>query len=91
VLASKLSGDEARQLDQQISIQELDVSAAEGKVKTAAGADGINNAFVKQFWQYFRVPLHNYMNCCFRKGALTSNFSTANIKLIPKKGDLTNI
>jgi hypothetical protein len=91
VIASKLSREEAALLDQPVSIQELDESAAEGKVRTAAGADGINNAFVKHFWQYFRCPLLNYMNCCFRKKTLTSNFATANIKLIPKKGDLSNI
>jgi exonuclease III len=86
-----LSQDERQQLDSPITIQELDVAADQGDVNTAAGADGISNAFVKRFWNFFREPLFDYMTCCFRKKKLTDNFATANIKLIPKKGCKKNI
>jgi hypothetical protein len=33
----------------------------------------------------------NYANFCFEAGRLTTNFRSASIKLIPKKGDLTSI
>jgi hypothetical protein len=67
VLNSKLSADEAHSLDSPISLQELDTAAEEGDVRTAAGADGVSNAFVKKFWSFFRKPLYDYMHCCFRK------------------------
>ncbi len=38
-----------------------------------------------------RIPLLNYSNYCFEVGHLTTNFRSALIKLIPKKGDLSSI
>jgi hypothetical protein len=60
-------------------------------MRSAPGIDGINNRFIKKFWFFFREPLCEYFECCRRKGKLTDTFSTALIKLIPKKGDNTLI
>jgi hypothetical protein len=73
-----------------ISIEELDISAAQGN-RSAAGLDGINNCFIKKFWHLLRIPLHRYINHCHLRGTLTQSFRTASIKLIPKKGDCTKL
>jgi exonuclease III len=88
---SKLNAFESNALNVPLSLFELDVSAEEGNEKTAAGPDGISNAFVKKFWQHFRIPLHANITFCFNRKRLPDNFATANIRLIPKKGDKKNI
>ena len=56
-----------------------------------AGIDRLSTRFIAKFWKFFRVPLFNYANCCFRKGTLTDTFKSATIRLIPKKGEISNI
>ncbi len=77
-------------LEEPISIQELDLSASQGN-KSAAGMDGINNCFIKKFWHYLRTPLHRYVLFCHGTGTLSQSFKTASIKLIPKKGDTSKL
>jgi exonuclease III len=91
VLGCKLTPEERARLEDDISIEELDNSVLGCKLLSAGGQDGFNNTFIKKFWPMFRKPLHNYMLSCFRKKALTNNFRTACIKLIPKKGDTASI
>jgi hypothetical protein len=73
-----------------ISLNELDISAGEGN-RSASGMDGISNCFIKRYWEFLRLPLYRYVTYCHEKGKLTQNFSSASIKLIPKKGDATKI
>jgi hypothetical protein len=47
--------------------------------------------FIKKYWQYFFIPLFNYANTCLDKRMLTTNFRSACIKLIPKKGNLGDL
>jgi hypothetical protein len=91
VLDCKISDRESALLDRDISLLELDSAVKDGKLRTASGMDGFSNFFIKKFWSHLRIPLHNYALCCFRKGQLTENFSTASVRLIPKKGDTTRI
>ncbi len=88
---SKLPLNIANSLEAPLSVDELDVSRKECKSNTAPGIDGISYAFIKKFWSILRIPLTNYANSCFEKQSLTTNFKTAAIKLIPKKGDPTQI
>ncbi len=74
-----------------MSIDELDASINKAKLNSAPGIDGISNRFIKEFWEFLRVPLHRYAMCCFEKGELTSNFRSSKIRLIPKKGDCSKI
>jgi hypothetical protein len=60
-------------------------------LRSAPGVDGLSNAFIKKYWHFFRTPLFNYANECFVKKRLTQNFRSASIKLIPKKGDFTQL
>jgi hypothetical protein len=76
---SKLNVDEKTRLDAPLSLQELDDSMDKCNLKSAAGNDGFSNKL--------RYLLFNYANHCFNTGILTHNFRSANIKLIPKKGD----
>jgi exonuclease III len=85
-LASKLSEVESRDLDQPLSIAELDSALRQANSKSAPGLDGLNMGFITKFWDIFRIPLLNYSNTCFEKGSLTPTFRSAGVRLIPKKG-----
>ncbi len=88
---SILTDPESVEIDGPPTIEELDLSIEKCNVRSAPGIDGLSNAFIKKYWHYFRIPLLKYANTCFEKKILTSNFRAAAIKLIPKKGDITNI
>jgi hypothetical protein len=84
---SKLSQNERETLDSPLTLAELDDSMEACNIRSAPGIDGLSNAFIKKYWQFFRVPLFNYAIECFYKKRLTQNFRSASIKLIPKEGD----
>ncbi len=89
-LDSKIPQDISENFENQLTIEELDKSAEQGN-RSASGRDGLSNCFIKKYWEYLRVPLHRYTTCCHVKGKLTQNFSSATIKLIPKKGDTSQL
>jgi hypothetical protein len=91
VVASKISDEEKLILDRSLSIAELDLAVSKAKLNSAPGFDGISNRFIKDFWEFFRVPLHTYALCCLEKGELACNFRSSKIRLIPKKGDTSKI
>jgi hypothetical protein len=91
VIGSKISENEKNFLDRQLPMTEFDRAMDTCNKKSALGTDGLSNNFTRCFWQYLRVPLLKYANCCFEKGNLTNSFRTAKIRLIPKKGDLKKI
>jgi exonuclease III len=91
VVESKLTEEERDLLDRPLSIIELDESVRKLNLKSAPGIDGVSNKFISKFWPYFREPLHRYASDCVRKGSLTETFRTAIIRLIPKKGDTTQL
>jgi exonuclease III len=84
---SKLSQDEADWLDSPLTLAELDISVKKGKLRSAPGADGFSNRLIQKCWPYLRQPFFKYANFCYDTGILTHNFRSANIRLIPKKGD----
>jgi hypothetical protein len=86
VADSKLTEAKRIELEQAVTIKELDLSASQGN-KSSAGMDGLSNCFIKKFWPLLRKPLHRYLMECLRKGRLTDLFRTAKIRIIPKKGD----
>jgi len=91
VINAKLSNLERDELETEISSMELTKSINNANMSSAPGADGISNKFIKQFWRYFQIPLLKLCRFCFERNELPMVFRTANIKLIPKKGDLTKI
>jgi hypothetical protein len=89
VLNSKLNEEEKAVNELPLDIAELDESVKNLNLKSAPGIDGVSNKFIFKFWTFLREPLHRYALCCIRNGRLTETFSTALIRLIPKKGDTT--
>jgi len=87
VISSRLTDIEKDDLETPITLGELDAALKKSNKKSAPGIDGSSNKLIEKIWSLVRVPLYRYAQCCFRKGRLTASFSTACIKLIPKKGD----
>ena len=85
---AKLNNVEKANLDRNLTIEELDQSIKQAKTKSAPGADGFSNRFIQEFWDIYRVPLFKMIGQCYANNKLTDQFKTANIKLIPKKGNL---
>jgi hypothetical protein len=84
---SKLTDPEQIMLDSPLTLNELDDSLNNCNIRSAAGNDRFSNKLIKLCWKSLRLPLYNYAIHCFNTGILTHNFRSANIKLIPKKGD----
>jgi len=91
VQGSMLTEAERNSLDLPLTIEEIDKSMEKANFKSAPGMDGLSNKFLKKYWRFFRHALHNYATNCFEKNRLTPNFLSASIKLIPKKGDMSNL
>ena len=91
VKASILSETEKRNLDSELEILELDSSLEQSNLKSAPGPDGFSYKFIKSFWKIFRIPLFECAKFGLENGNLPAIFKTANIKLIPKKGETSNI
>jgi hypothetical protein len=88
---SKLSPQEKNELDEPYNILELDKSLELANFKSAPGIDGYSNRFINEFWHIFREPLFKCFQQCLDEACLTENFATAQIRLIPKKGDVTKL
>jgi hypothetical protein len=86
-----LSVEERDRLERPMTVDELDKALRSCNTNSAPGIDGLNNRFIKKFWNFFRQPLFEHTNECIMKGRLTDNFRTALIRLIPKKGDTSMI
>jgi hypothetical protein len=91
VAESKLSQDEKTTLDLPLSMEELNMAVEGANSSSAPGIDSFNTKFIKKFWYIFSIPLHRYAIKCFENGRLTKSFKTAVFKLIPKKGDCSDI
>jgi hypothetical protein len=91
VAGSKLSEDEKTDLESPLGIAELDESVRNLNLRSAPGIDGVSNKFIAKYWIFFREPLHRYATKCIANGRLTETFRTAIIRLIPKKGDTTQL
>jgi hypothetical protein len=91
VRRSRITVQEREELDRPLTLSDLDDSLNSCNLKSAAGADGFSNKLIKKCWHFLRIPLHNYALHCFNSGILTTNFRSACIKLIPKKGDTSKL
>jgi len=91
VLNSKIPENLKNELENPLTIEELDIAVHKLNNKSAAGIDGLSGKLIKKLWFSLRVPLWKYANCCFSKGRLQDTFRSACIKLIPKKGDIMKI
>jgi hypothetical protein len=88
---SKLSQEEKELLDEDLTFEELTQAFQESNLKSATGIDGFRNMFIKNFFYILGRPLFKCCNQCLEEGTLIETFATAQIKLIPKKGDVSKI
>jgi hypothetical protein len=88
---SKLSANESVFLDRPLSLEELDNAMEKANMRSAAGFDGYSMQLIRKGWKFFRYPLKKYFDYCLETGSLTDNFRSACIRLIPKKGDLSDL
>jgi len=80
-----LNEEEKIRLEADVTIGELDEAVEKINLGSAPGIDGLNNRFIKKFWNFFRIPLYEYTVECIANKKLTGTFRTALIRLIPKK------
>jgi Reverse transcriptase (RNA-dependent DNA polymerase) len=88
---SKLNNNERTALESDLTFEELFSSLNESNLKSAPGIDGFSNLFIKKNFSVLGRPLFNCCKACLNDGSLIETFSTAQIKLIPKKGDTTKL
>ena len=91
VCGSILTHEEREKLDSNLTILELDKSLDQANLKSAPGVDGFSYGFIKNFWNIYRQPLHECAKNSLETQSLPPSFLTAQIKLIPKKGDIKKI
>jgi len=91
VINSKLTEEEKNSLETEITLEELTASINKANLASAPGADGITNRFIKHFWDFFKTPMLRLCKKCHEEQRLPIFLKTANIKLIPKKGDTSKI
>jgi hypothetical protein len=91
VMGAKLTQEESLLYNRPLTIQELDNAINKTNPNSAGGLDGIGGKFIKQYWVYFRAPLLRYANFSLNTGTLSASFDSAGIRLIPKKGDCSQI
>jgi hypothetical protein len=91
VAESRLNEEECTTLDAPLSMEELNRAVEGANSSSAPGIDGFNTKLIKKFWHMLALPLHRYALKCFENGRLTKSFKTAVFKLIPKKGDCSDI
>jgi len=91
IRASKLTVEEKGALDSPLAIEELDKALKQVNIKSAPGIDGYSYRFIKKFWSTFRSPLFECANEALESGTMPDSFLTAQIKIIPKKGDSSKI
>ena len=91
VTSSKLTQGEKTVLDQPLALEEIEKALKQINLKSAPGIDGYSYKFIKQFWQIFEVPFFKCATFSLESGTMPKSFSTAQIKIIPEKGDCSKI
>ena len=91
VLRKKLTNDQRESLESDITLNELDESIKNSNKFSAPGRDGWSFGSVSYLWDIFRVPLKNAFNSMTNSCSLEFSFKDVSVRLIPKKGDLSEI
>jgi len=91
VRASKLTQGEKDILDLPLTFDEVEKSLTQVNMRSSPGIDGYSYVFIRKFWHIFGKPFFNCAVYALETGDMPKSFLSAQIKLIPKKGDLTKI
>jgi hypothetical protein len=60
-------------------------------MRSAPGIDGFSNKFINKFWNVLKYPFFKCCIECLNTGTLTADSATAQIRIIPKKGDTSKL
>jgi hypothetical protein len=88
---SKLTNFEREGLDADLTIEELSKALKESNLRSAPGIDGFSNKFISKFWYILSYPFYHLCKYSLVEGTLIDSFATAQIRIIPKKGDTTKL
>ncbi|KAK3562249.1 hypothetical protein QTP86_032586, partial [Hemibagrus guttatus] len=87
----KLSERAARELDRELSLEELHEALQRMENGWASGIDGLPAEFYKAFWAVIGQDVLDVLRVSVRRGELPLSCRRAVLTLLPKKGDLTHL
>ncbi|KAK3562687.1 hypothetical protein QTP86_005311 [Hemibagrus guttatus] len=87
----KLSERTARELDRELSLEELHEGLQRMQNGQASGIDGLSAEFYKVFWAVIGQDVLVVLRGSIRRGELPLSCRRAILTLLPKKGDLTHL
>ncbi|KAK3557284.1 hypothetical protein QTP70_026277, partial [Hemibagrus guttatus] len=87
----KLSERAARELDRELSLEELHEALQRMENGRASGVDGLPAEFYKAFWAVIGQDVLDVLWDSIRRGELPLSCRRAVLTLLPKKGDLTHL
>uniref|UniRef100_A0A3B3XUJ8 Reverse transcriptase domain-containing protein n=1 Tax=Poecilia mexicana TaxID=48701 RepID=A0A3B3XUJ8_9TELE len=90
-LTNKLTERERKNLDQEITIEELTKAMQSMQNNKTPGRDGLPKEFYACFWDIIKEPLLQVYNEAFREGRLPNMMNQGMITLLYKKGPQNNL
>ncbi|KAK3550043.1 hypothetical protein QTP86_018661, partial [Hemibagrus guttatus] len=87
----KLSERAARELDRELSLEELHEGLQRMENGRASGIDGLPAEFYKAFWAVIGQDVLDVLRDSIQRGELPLSCRRAVLTLLPKKGDLTHL
>ncbi|KAK3550483.1 hypothetical protein QTP86_030724 [Hemibagrus guttatus] len=87
----KLSERVARELDRELSLEELHEALQRMENGRASGIDGLSAEFYKAFWAVIGQDVLDVLRDSIRRGELPLSCRRAVLTLLTKKGDLTHL
>ncbi|KAK3533868.1 hypothetical protein QTP70_032989, partial [Hemibagrus guttatus] len=87
----KLSERAARELDRELSLEELHEALQRMENGRASGIDGLPAEFYKAFWAVIGQDVLDVLRDSIQRGELPLSCRRAVLTLLPKKGDLTHL
>ncbi|KAK3510999.1 hypothetical protein QTP70_027845 [Hemibagrus guttatus] len=87
----KLSERAARELDRELSLEELHEALQRMENGQASGIDGLPAEFYKAFWAVIGQDVLDVLRDSIQRGELPLSCRRAVLTLLPKKGDLTHL
>ncbi|XP_020681367.1 uncharacterized protein LOC110098784 [Dendrobium catenatum] len=80
----KVNNEDLAMLNEELSVQELQISVFQQGYNKAPGIDGVTSSFYKSYWSIVWEVLWNAVNCFFKTGILNREWKNTLITLISK-------
>jgi hypothetical protein len=91
VSESKLKNHEKEALEADLTLDKLTKALGESNMRSAPGIDGFSNKYIYKFWYFLKYSLFKCCKESLESGSPVSSFTTAQIRIIPKQGDITKL